>query len=123
MKDLFIEVLTIVANIISGISIVIVVYGTIIGFIRFVRNEMNRIHHKFKQTDLRRIRVECGSYLLLGLEFLIASDILETVLHPDLQELALLGGIVIVRIVLSYFLNREIKELNDTGIPASSSDQ
>ena len=51
------------------------------------------------------------SYLLLGLEFLIASDILKTVVDPTLDELAILGGVVIVRTVLSVFLNKEIKEL------------
>jgi len=49
--------------------------------------------------------------LLLGLEFLIASDILKTVLEPTLNELAILGGIVVLRTVLSVFLNKEIKEL------------
>ena len=45
------------------------------------------------------------------LEFLIASDILKTVLEPTLNELALLGGIVVLRTILSVFLNKEIKEL------------
>lgn len=113
MKELITNLLAPLATLISGISILIVVYGTIIGFIRFVRNELTRIHHTFVPSNLKRIRIECGSYLLLGLEFLIASDILETVLHPNLQELAQLGGIVIVRIILSYFLNLEIKELKN----------
>ena len=46
-----------------------------------------------------------------GLEFLIASDILKTVLEPTLNELAILGGIVVLRTILSVFLNREIKDL------------
>lgn len=51
------------------------------------------------------------TYLLLGLEFLIASDILKTVLEPTMNELIILGGIVVVRTILSVFLNKEIKEL------------
>mgnify|MGYP002226517804 len=42
---------------------------------------------------------------------MIASDILKTVLEPTLNELAILGGIVVLRTVLSVFLNKEIKEL------------
>lgn len=53
--------------------------------------------------------------LLLGLEFLIASDILKTVLEPTLNELAILGGIVVLRTILSVFLNREIKDLEAEG--------
>jgi len=41
----------------------------------------------------------------------IASDILKTVVDPTLDELAILGGVVVVRTVLSVFLNKEIKEL------------
>ena len=48
---------------------------------------------------------------MLGLEFLIASDILKTVVDPTLDELAILGGVVVVRTVLSVFLKKEIKEL------------
>lgn len=44
--------------------------------------------------------------------FRIASDILKTVLEPTLNELAILGGIVVLRTVLSVFLNKEIKELD-----------
>ena len=113
MKDFYINILGFAATLISWISILIVFYGTIIGFVKFIRNEFSRFNHKFVRSDIRRIRIECGSYLLLGLEFLIASDIMETVLHPDIHELTILGGIVIVRILLSYFLNKEIKELNE----------
>ena len=38
-------------------------------------------------------------------------SILKTVLEPTLNELAILGGIVVLRTVLSVFLNKEIKEL------------
>ncbi|MGL5684074.1 MAG: DUF1622 domain-containing protein [Marinifilaceae bacterium] len=107
------EILNTTAEIISAVSLVIVVYGTLIGFIAFARNEVNRLNGSFNLVNIRRIRVECGSYLLLGLEFLIASDILETVLKPGFDELAILGGIVVVRIVLSYFLNKEMKELKE----------
>ena len=43
---------------------------------------------------------------------MIASDILKTVLEPTLNELAILGGIVVLRTVLSVFLNKENKELD-----------
>jgi uncharacterized membrane protein len=36
---------------------------------------------------------------------------MKTVLEPTLNELALLGGIVVLRTILSVFLNKEIKEL------------
>ena len=93
------------ATIISVTSLLIVTYGALIGVISFFRNELKRL------TNIRKLRAVFGTYLLLGLEFLIASDILKTVLEPTLNELAILGGIVVLRTVLSVFLNKEIKEL------------
>ncbi len=103
--------LNILATIIGVISLLIVTYGVFVGFIAFLRNEFKRITGTYTINNVRQLRADFGSYLLLGLEFLIASDILKTVVDPTLDELAILGGVVIVRTVLSVFLNKEIKEL------------
>ena len=99
------------ATIISVTSLLIVTYGALIGVISFFRNELKRHTGNYSITNIRKLRAVFGTYLLLGLEFLIASDILKTVLEPTLNELAILGGIVVLRTVLSVFLNKEIKEL------------
>ena len=99
------------ATIISVISLLIVTYGVLVGFIAFLRNEIKRFNGTYTINNIRQLRADFGSYLLLGLEFLIASDILKTVVDPTLDELAILGGVVVVRTVLSVFLNKEIKEL------------
>lgn len=103
-----------IATIISVTSLLIVTYGAIIGVLSFLRNEMNRFTGTYSTINIRKLRATFGTYLLLGLEFLIASDILKTVLEPTLNELAILGGIVVLRTILSVFLNREIKELEST---------
>ena len=103
--------LNILATIIGVISLLIVTYGVFVGFIAFLPNEFKRINGTYTINNVRQLRADFGSYLLLGLEFLIASDILKTVVDPTLDELAILGGVVIVRTVLSVFLNKEIKEL------------
>jgi uncharacterized membrane protein len=54
------------------------------------------------------LRREFGSYLLLALEFLIAADVVGTISHPTLEEVAVLGSIVAIRTVISFFLNREM---------------
>ena len=99
------------ATIISVTSLLIVTYGALVGILSFLRNETGRLTGRFSTTNIRRLRATFGTYLLLGLEFLIASDILKTVLEPTLNELAILGGIVVLRTILSVFLNKEIKEL------------
>ena len=104
------------ATIISVISLLIVTYGVLVCFIAFLRNEIKRFNGTYTVNNIRQLRADFGTYLLLGLEFLIASDILKTVVDPTLDELAILGGVVVVRTVLSVFLNKEIKELAENEI-------
>ena len=108
--------LNILATIISVTSLLIVTYGALIGILSFLCNEIKRFTGNYSTTNIRKLRATFGTYLLLGLEFLIASDILKTVLEPSLNELGILGGIVIIRTILSVFLNKEIKQLESENI-------
>lgn len=103
----------ILENIAFGISIVslcIIAYGSLIAIILFLKNEISRLTGKYDMKKISVIRLDLGYYLLLGLEFLIASDIIRTILDPTDQDLIILGGIVVIRTVLNYFLNKEIQQ-------------
>ena len=56
-------------------------------------------------------RRELGSYILAGLELLIVSDVIHTAITLELDGLYFLGGLVVIRAVISFFLEREIKQL------------
>lgn len=59
------------------------------------------------------IRIKLGHYLVLALEFLVAKDILESIVNPSYQWLITLWAIVTIRTVLSYFTNKEIAEVKE----------
>ena len=61
------------------------------------------------EEDRKRLRHVLGYYLLLGLEFLIAADIIDTLMKPSVQDLNFLGAIVVIRTIISYSLNAELK--------------
>jgi len=66
-----------------------------------------------KNLDLvaryRALRQELGSAIVLGLEFLVAADIIRTVvMDPTLESVAILGLIVLIRTFLSMALQMEI---------------
>jgi uncharacterized membrane protein len=56
------------------------------------------------------IRLRLGRVLALGLEFTVASDILRTAVAPTRQDILNLGAIVLLRTLLNYFLEREIRQ-------------
>jgi uncharacterized membrane protein len=57
----------------------------------------------------RVVRTVFGRSILLGLEFLVAADIIRTVaVEPSLENVAVLGLIVLIRTFLSFSLEVEI---------------
>ena len=63
-----------------------------------------------KQMEIRRFRQDFGGAIVLGLEFLVAGDIIRTVVvAPTLENVAVLAIIVLIRTVLSMALQVEIE--------------
>jgi uncharacterized membrane protein len=68
------------------------------------------IAHVVDRPDAyRQLRQRLGRSILLGLEVLIIGDIVRTIIvNPSVESVAVLGMIVIIRIVLSFSLEVEI---------------
>jgi len=103
------NVLDSISWIIGIIGIGVIVWGVIRTLVRAVVMELTRCRFKHTCCEREGLRREFGSYLLLALEFLIAADIVGTISHPTLEEVAVLGSIVAIRTVISFFLNREMQ--------------
>jgi len=95
---------------ISILSLVVIAYGSVLAVLNFVNNELGRINGKFSMMRLNFVKINFGYYLLLGLDFLIAADVVRTILENTMQDLMILGLSVVIRTLLSYFLGREINE-------------
>jgi uncharacterized membrane protein len=61
-----------------------------------------------ESRDMLRSRIKLGHSLSLGLEFLIAADILKTAVAPSWTEIGQLAAIIGIRTVLNLFLQREL---------------
>ena len=58
----------------------------------------------------RALRLSFGGVLLLGLEILVAADLLLSVaVEPTLESVAVLGLVVVIRTVLSFSLEMEVE--------------
>ncbi|MGP1357889.1 DUF1622 domain-containing protein [Roseicyclus sp.] len=98
----------------SAVVVVLAIAVMLIGAVRFligfVSAEVRRVETA-RATIINRERVELGRYILSGLELLIVSDIIHTALSLRLEDLLFLGLLVLIRSVISYFLDREISEI------------
>lgn len=107
--DLFHSIVNVVSLSLNVLGALITVWGVLISSVEFLRKELNRQEECLKCNEV--IRIKLGSYLVLALEFFIASDIIKTIITPTWQGLGILGAIVIIRTILSYFLTKDIKEI------------
>src|SRR6266545_2260316 len=98
------------------LGVLVIVFGVACGLVRFVRAEFRAARGADVDEDRKRLRHVLGYYLLLGLEFLIAADIIDTLMKPRVQDLLVLGAIVLIRTVISYSLNAELK----AAVPGSA---
>lgn len=63
-----------------------------------------------EDTRYRRLRQDVGRGILLGLEFMVAGDIIRTVaVEPTVNGLIVLAGIVLIRTFLSLSLEVELE--------------
>lgn len=109
LQELIVSIFTPITEIIDLVAILFILWG-------FIKSMFDFIALRFKNKtisnkDIRSIRCYLGTFLLLGLEIMIVADIIKTVIHQTTEELIFLGGIVIIRTILSYFLNKEIEQI------------
>src|SRR6266481_7526896 len=93
---------------IGVLGVLMIVFGVACGVVRFVRAEFRAARGADVEDDRKHLRHVLGYYLLLGLEFLIAAAIIDTLMKPSTQDLVVLGAIVAIRTVISYSLNSEL---------------
>lgn len=54
-----------------------------------------------------------GMWLLLGLEFELAADILRTAIAPSWTDIGQLGAIAVIRTFLNYFLEKDVERYGE----------
>jgi uncharacterized membrane protein len=103
-----------IGNVVYALEIIItlIILGIIvITLISLLRVAISGIRRKDGQGHLRIDEVVSRLLrgLLISLDILVAADILKTILVPSLTELAILVIIVIVRVLLTFSLSKEIE--------------
>jgi uncharacterized membrane protein len=91
------------------IGALITIWGIIISLFEFLKKEIFEREGSIQLNEA--IRVKLGSYLVLALEFFIAGDIVKTIITPSWESLGILGAIVVIRTILSYFLTKDLKKI------------
>ncbi|MFD4429240.1 DUF1622 domain-containing protein [Nocardia sp. NPDC058497] len=102
----FTEIIETAGKVLDAAGVAAIVLGGLIGTIRFAREVAGRGDFDRAYRSYRR---GLGRAILLGLEFLVAADIIRSVaLSPSFTSVGVLALIVLVRTFLSYSLQLEL---------------
>jgi uncharacterized membrane protein len=95
-----------VSKVIDGAGVVIVVIGLVIATGVYLQMQADPLR---RQTAYQVYREQVGKAILLGLEFLVAADIIRTVaVTPTFEGVGVLAALVVVRTFLSFALDVEL---------------
>lgn len=108
MLDEFIHlILPSIIAIIELIGIFVVAVSAVQGFYYYLQGLFGHKDHN--------VKLDLANGMATGLEFKVASEILKTVLVRDLNELLVLGSVIILRALLALLIHFEMKTSEEHG--------
>lgn len=90
-----------IIGIIELMGIIVIIVGSLKAFYMYGRGLLNHLHYP--------IKLSLGNALALGLEFKMGAEILKTVLIQEINEIMILGAIIVLRALLSILIHYEVK--------------
>lgn len=99
------DMVDLMVRLIEACGAVVIMIGAIVAIVKFVLALGRRDINQFSA-----VRLSLARFLVLGLEFQLAADVLRTAISPSFDEIGKLAAIAAIRTLLNYFLNREIAQ-------------
>jgi uncharacterized membrane protein len=96
-----------ISLLIEGVAVIVVAYGALEAFVRLLGLAAKpSTTHGARKEIWRRF----GTWLLLGLEFELAADIIASVVSPSWKDIGELAAIAVIRTFLNYFLEHDLEK-------------
>ena len=96
------------ARVIESIAALLIAGSVAMGLIELASALLRRGLSK-RTTD---VRLRLAERLVLSIEFLIAADILKTIVTPTLEGIGLVAGVILIRTVLSLSIAYELRRVD-----------
>lgn len=110
--------LVVIQRSISFMGVLIILSGIIVALGQYLYFGITKqLENAASNTNIIRLRL--GRVILLGLEFIVAADLIGTTTAPDYYSVGILAIIVIIRTVLSYTLNQELLALSKEPVTSN----
>ena len=105
MEEFFKRIAGHIAFGVEVVAALIIAYGAAEALVGLISSTRLWTHGARKQVWHR-----FGMWLILGLEFMLAADIVRTAISPTWQQTGQLAAIALIRTFLNYFLEKDIEK-------------
>jgi uncharacterized membrane protein len=107
MREWLVAITEVAVTVIDAMALLLIITGTVEAFVRGLHLMLSSPSgHERRDIWLRFAR-----WLVAGLTFQLAADIIETSIRTDWQSIGQLGAIAVIRTFLNYFLERDLEDV------------
>ncbi len=106
MEDLLKTFWGVAAMIVEGAAALLITIGAAEAFV------MSLLRFRAHTAQKMQIWMHFATWLLLGLEFELAADVIRTAISPTWSDIGQLASIAAIRTFLSYFLDKDIEKMS-----------
>jgi uncharacterized membrane protein len=110
MEDALKNIAAYVSLCLQAVAILVIVVGAVEAVIDICRVILER---HAANADRRAVWLEFAHWLVAGLTFQLAADIVQTTVAPSWDEVGRLAAIAAIRTFLTFFLDRDIDALRE----------
>lgn len=107
MRELLISVTEFAVVVIDGIALLVVIAGTVAAFVAVVKAMFSPLGDR----DRRAVWLNYARWLVAGLTFQLAADIIESAITESWDAVGRLAAVAVIRTFLDYFLERDMSEV------------
>jgi uncharacterized membrane protein len=114
MEAALVAVTNYVALAIDFIALLVIAFGSVEAFVAVVRGLA--APGPVAGEERRAVWLRYARWLVAGLTFQLAADIVGTAIAPTWDEIGRLGAIAVIRTFLNYFLERDIGQVRERQV-------
>jgi uncharacterized membrane protein len=92
-------------------ALVIIAVATVAAFVRSLGLMLK--HESVTGYERRAVWLAYSRWLVAGLTFQLASDIIESAVAPSWEAIGMLGAIAAIRTFLNYFLEKDVADMRE----------
>ena len=103
-------ILIVVKHLMTLFGSLVILTGSLFVVCQFLYRLVKSRHHQVLNFDLARLGLTRS--IILGLEFIIAADVIQTTTTPDYYAVGILAALALIRGFLNYSLNKDLNALS-----------